>query len=508
MGLSTQLFNHTTPAAPTLTGGMLIGASGVTHPPLQTIGDMTAFSSADGSFTDAFGQGQIDSDSAGYLYVSDHTNNRVQRFAKNSSGVWVYDSKVAMSSALGSAVNGNLIAIDRARAQIHIGSSAQNATGTLIGVWDLSQWPTLTVLNRVRSYGTAAASNGAGNLRAPTNLTIIGDFAILTSSTGDYRVIKYNHTTGALVAEDTNSLWKARFAANADGSKYYSGAQATDTELGLWLMNTSTLAGSSRLDSTSGGTYFRRGSLQQSSGGDASDLVYYNGRIYVRSFDGGRVQAWETTGDTFVDEFLWAGGAGSAVSYGHSAGYKPSNIQQMHVGVAYAANNTKSDDFVAWANNAANTGSQSFLLVWPLSTSTATWTKTDWSSGTNTLSGILLDGTNLSAEKFKLRLRKNSGSWITVRAGSLIGSAFTTAISGLGTFTSGDTLTVELSLSTWDRLDGHSTLIATRDKLSPANVAMQLLYEDTAANVYVPYASGAFKGRLGGSGSFRGKLGG
>lgn len=508
MGLSVQTFNHSTPSAPTLTKGMLLGASGVTHPPLQTIGVLNAFSSANGSFTDAFGLGQVDYDNSGYLYVADTSNNRVQRFVKSAvTGAWSYDSKCDSSNSLGSAVNTPMVAIDRVRDQIHIASNAQTASGTLVGVWNLSSWPSLTVGNRVRSYGTAAGSNGSGNLRAPTALTIVGDFAILCSSTGDYRVIKYNHVSGALVAEDTNSLWKARFAANADGSKYYSGAQATDTELGLWTMNTSTLVGITRLDATSGGTYMRRGSLQQSSGGDASDIVSYGARIYVRDFDGGRLQAWETTGDTFVDEFLWAGGAGVSESFGHSSGYKPSNIQQMKIG--FAAHPTLADDFVTWSNNAQNTSSQqSFLTCVPSSTSTATWTKTDWSSGTNTLSGILLDGTNLSAEKYKIRLRKNSGSWITVRAGSLLGSAFTTAISGLGTFTAGDTLTVELSLSTWDRLDGHSTLIATRDKLSPANVAMQLVYEDTAANVYVPYESGAILAKLGGTGAFRAKIGG
>ena len=507
MGLATQLFNHASPATPTLTKGMMLGASGVTHPPLQVVGAVSGFLSTNGNFTDAFGNGQIDYDNSGYMYVADTTNNRVQRFIKSSvTGAWSYDSKCDSLNSLGSAVSTPMVAIDRTRDQIHIASNAQNATGTLVGVWALSSWPSLTVGNRVRSYGTASGSNGAGNLRAPVCLTIVGDFAILCSSTGDYRVIKYNHTTGSLVAEDTNSLWKARFAANADGSKYYSGAQATDTELGLWAMNTSTLAGTTRLDSTSGGTYYRRGSLQQSSGGDASDLVHYGGRIYVRSFDGGRVQAWETSGDTFVDEFLWAGGAGSSESYGLAAGFKPSNIQQMKIGVA--AHPTLADDFVAWASNAQNTNSQqSFLLVWPMSTATATWTQTDWSTGTNTLSGILLDGVNLSAEKFKVRLRKNSGSWITARAGSLSGTAFATAISGLGTFTSGDTLTVELSLSTWDRLDGHATLTATHDKLSPSNVSMQLVYEDDAANVYVPYLSNALRGRMTGSAALRGRLG-
>lgn len=484
----------------------MLGASGVTHAPLQTIGVMNAFSSADGSFTDAFGLGQFDSDSDGYLYVGDTTNNRVQRFIKGATGLWSFDSKCSATNALGSNVTLSLVAVDRARNQIHLASSAQTSSGSLVGVWDLASWPSLTVANRNRSYGTAAGSNGSGNLRTPMTLTIVGDFSILCSSAGDYRVIKYNHTTGALVAEDTNSLWKARFAANADGSKYYSGAQATDTELGLWEMNTSTLAGVTRLDYTTGGSFARRGSLQQGAGGDASDLVYYSGRVYVRGFNDGRIQAWNTSDGSFSDEFALAGGAGTSESFGSASGFKPSNIQQMKIGVTLGASD-ESDDLIAWASSAQNTSSQqSFLLVWPLSTSTATWTKNDFSTGTNTLQSVAIQGTNISAEKFKIRLKKNSGSFVTVLGNQMLGSAFTSAISGLGTFTDGDTLTVELSLSTHDRLDGHSTLVSVRDKLTPSNVSLLMGFDDSSADVFVPYATPSFRAKMSAQGAFLARL--
>jgi hypothetical protein len=275
MSLLVQTFNHLN--APVLTKGMSLGASGVSAPPLQIIGSTAGLSAANGSFQDLLGKGQFDYDSAGYLYVCDTTNNRIQRFAKNSSGAWLYDSQCSSLSALGASVNMELVAIDRGRNQIHLGSSAQIAAGNLFGVWDLGLWPNLTTGNRNRSYGTSSASNGAGNLRAPLCLTVVGDNAFACSSAGDYRVIKYNHTTGAILAQKTNSLWMARYV--SDGTKVYSGAQATNTELGLWLMNTSTLAGTTRLDSglPSGVNYTRRNYLVQGAGGDITDLIYHNG---------------------------------------------------------------------------------------------------------------------------------------------------------------------------------------------------------------------------------------
>ncbi len=81
------------------------------------------------------------------------------------------------------------------------------------------------------------------------------------------------------------------------------------------------------------------------------------------------------------------------------------------------------------------------------------------------------------------------------------------AASGPGTFTSGDTLTVELSLSIWDRLDGSSALSAARNRQPPTEVQMLLTYDDTAETQFTPVATVGFAGKLGGAGAFRGRLG-
>lgn len=507
MAKVSQVFDHDSPSAPTLLRGMVLGASGVSAPPLHTIGSMTGGApTADGNFNDPLGLGQFDTDTSGNLFVADRSNNRLQRCVENASGLFIPDSKCSASSALGANIVLDLVAIDRTRNQIHIGSSAQIASGTYLGVWDLALWPNLTVANRTRSYGTSSGSDGVGNLRVPLALTLIGDIAIVCSSTGDYRAIKYDHTTGAILAQITRALWYSRFA--SDGTKLYSGSQASNAELGLWLMNSSTLAGTTRLDTStpSGGNYTRRNHLVQGGGGDITDVAYHEGRVYVRLLRDGRVMAWNTSSDTFADECLWPGGASASESFGHAPGLMlTSQVQQAKIGVAFAPNTSKCDKFIAWSGNAQNTTQHSFLTVWPMSIATATWTKTDWSVGTNTLQALNVIGAHVSGEKYKIRLRKNLESWITFNSDTLDSAAF---FASVGTFTMGDMLTVELSLSTWERLDFYAGLSFTRDKLRPTDVHIELTYNDSLADQYVPYASGALKGRLGGTGAFRGKLGG
>lgn len=495
--MGTQVLNHNTPAAPTLTGGMVLGASGVTHPAVHAIGDMTALSSADGSFSDLLGKGQLDYDSLGRLFVADTNNNRVQCFVQNSSMQWEYNSKCSTLSALGSSVVVELVAIDRARNQIHIASSAQIAAGTWVGVWNLSDWPGLTTGNRVRSYGTSSGSNGAGNVRAGLCLTLVGDFAYVCSSAGDFRILKYNHTTGSIVVQKTNSLWTGNFV--SDGTKLYAGAQASNTELGLWQFNDATLVGSARLDSASppGVNYTRRNYLVQGVGGDVTSFGYYNGRVYVRLLRDGRIMAWRVSDNAFVDEFMWPGGASSSVVYGHAPGSMNSpQIQQAKFSFTVHPDTSRADWCVLWSGNAQNAANHSFLTMVPTSVATAEWSVSSWSSGVNTLTGIAMDGVDLSAEKFKVEFKKNSGSWVPVVAGQLFGSAFTTAISSLGTFTDGDTLHVRLSTSTWDRLDG-GTLIATRDKLNPKNVRAILSFTDTEEGIFVPVQTAQVKVKTG-----------
>jgi hypothetical protein len=164
MALASQVFDHDTPSAPTRAGGMLLDSAGVSHPPLQTLGSLTANSSADGEFsTSGLGYGQLDYDSAGRLYVMDTGNNRVQRFAKNASGVWAYDSKATtITTSLGGGGNPVLLAIDRAANEIHLAAYDQYVDSTWIKVFSLAGWPTLG--SAVRSYGSNSSSNAAGKI--------------------------------------------------------------------------------------------------------------------------------------------------------------------------------------------------------------------------------------------------------------------------------------------------------------------------------------------------------
>jgi hypothetical protein len=502
MALAAQVFDHNSPAVPTLAGGMRLGSAGVSGAPLQTIGVMTALSSADGSFSDTTGQGQIDYDSSGYLYVADATNQRVQRFSKAATGLYVYDSKCTALSALGSAVNLNLVAIDRARSQIHLASSAQAVASTWVGVWDLASWPTLTVANRVRSYGSNNGS-GAGKTNAGMGLTLVGDSAYAVSSAGDYRTVQWDHTTGVLTAEVTDTYLRSRLA--SDGTRIFQGSLSGATK-GLHRLDAA-LASALRLDNTlpSGLRYSRRNYLTLGTNGDTADIQHHGGRIYLRTISEGRIVAWGSANDTFVDEFAWPGGASASESFGHAPGQMFTNQPLWgKMGTWVSGDGSKSDDLLVWSSNAQNNVQHSFLTAFPLSTSTATWTKTDWSAGTSTLQAIALQGTGIAAEKLKVRLKKNSGSWVTVLASQLADS---TQLQTVGTLTSGDTLTVELSLSTWDRLDGHATLIACRDKITPTEVAMSLYYEDSFADVYNVQLSPQVTGQQGGQAAFKGKQG-
>lgn len=507
MALAYRTLNHSNVSA--LTKGMRAGVSGVSAPPLQLVGSvgLIATPAANGSFSDVEGKGQKAYDSLGRMYICDSGSNRVQRFIKNSAGVWVYDSQCSSLSALGVSVNMEMVAIDRSRNQIHLASSSQNVAGTLVGVWNLASWPTLSVVNRVRSYGTASASNGAGNLRTPMGITLVGDEAILVSSAGDYRVIRYNHTTGAILAQKTNSLWKNRFA--SDGAKYYSGAQATDPEVGLWEMNPATLIGTTRLDiGSAGSAYSRRGyAVQGAGGGDVSDLTYFNGRLYIRLMSDGRILAWDLATNTFVDEFMWPGGTSLTENFGHAPGRMiTQQIQKARFEfIGGDANN--SDDVALWSSNAPNLQSQSFVTMVPVSIATATWSLTGWSAGVNTIKKLVPFGDNLAGEKIRLRLRKNAGAWQTVLFSQLNREDLFALV---GTATGSDTIDIEASSSQWDRLDGHPVLAACRDKLPPTNMGFDVVYEDTASSglVATPFAVNSFKAKAGLTPAFKAKIGG
>ncbi len=511
MAKVSQAFNHNTPAAPTLTGGMLLGSSGVTHPPLLLLGDPSAAGSADTAFNDGSGLGQFDTDSDGNLYICDNANFCIKKYTFNATtGTYTYQSKVTSLSAFGSgSVFPTLLAIDKSVSpnQIHLGARTQFIDNTWIGVWPITAWSAgISVGTRLRSYGSNSASDVAQKARQGETLTIDATYAVVTSASSPNKNIRWNHLTNTFMNEESQSSTYARFATDGAG-KWWSGANVSGSEVGLHEIDVTTFTGVARLDGTgpAGQQNYRRG-RSLTPGNFGQGPAYHGGRVYWRLIYGG-VLAFDATTRAPLDEFLWAGALQSG---NYNAGAAPST---MNSGTAVI--NAKhqfvttpgSDYYVAWGSNADNdAATQSHLLLWPVSTTTATWTKTDWSSGTNTLQGLYLDGSDLAAAKCKVRLRKNSGAWITLVAGLFTGSAFTTAIATLGTFTAGDTLTVELSLSIWNRLDGHATLTATRDKLSPSNVHAELLYNDTAADISTPTA--AFTVEVGGTPSFQPQLNG
>lgn len=482
---------------------MLLGASGVTHAPLQTIGTLSGTSSSDGSFNDVEGYGGMDFDSSGNLYVFDSGNNRVQKFTKNATtGIWAYVDKLTSVGTLiggGSSTYG-VLAIDRSTTpnQIHLTYGDYSAASNWVSVWSLGDWPSLTTLNRLRQWGAnSGAANIAGRSFLGISLAVDSTYAVVSSAISPFRLLRWNHVTGVLQNEETQGAAYSQFVTDGAGN-WWSGSQSGATEVGLWKMNVETFTGISRLDEASQ-SQNRRNQFYSSSGGPRP--LYHNGRIYAR--DGiGRVQGWSTDG-THLDDFFSSGalGASNLLTGGHSPSHATAGVIYRDKGVIVTVGDKV--DYIQWAHNANGSASQCFLMVYPLQTSTATWTKTDWSSGTNTIEAIVLTGTHLSGEKCKIRLRKNAGSWVTLTMADLLNSS---SYSTLGTFTDGDTLTFELSLSTCDRLDGAATLTATRDKFSPANVNAKMYYDDTAATTFTPTATASFKAKIGASGAFKARI--
>jgi hypothetical protein len=483
---------------------MKLGTSGVSAPSLRIVGTIAAAGSANGQFNDQLGRGQFDYDSDGNLWICNLTNNAFEKWTRHATtGEYSFHSSYSTADALGSSVACDLIAVDRARDQIHVASSAQTATGTAVGVWARTASGPYTVASRVRSYGTFSGSNGSGNARVPFGLTLSGDFAYVVSSAGDLRLLKWNHTSGALVAEATRAtLGNARFAGSE--AAMYAGAQV-GVDLGLRQMNVATLAASARLDNNwvSGFRYTRRSVLHLGTGADLCDLIVFDGYIYVRMREGGIIQAWKVADNSFADEYLWPGGNGtSGENYGHAPGQMFTNAIQLGK-IGACAHPTLSDDFLAWSGNAeTSTQTQCFLNAYPVSIATATWIKSDFSAGTNTLQFLQVMGANLGSEKYKLRLRKNSGSWITFTSEDLADESF---FASVGTFTEGDSLTVELSLSTWHALDFNG-LSAVRSKIPPTDVSVRLVFDDSEGDVFVPYPSSGFQGRAGGTAAARGRV--
>lgn len=501
MALARQIFDHDSPSAPVRTGGMLLDTAGVEAPPLLLLGDVAGVSAADGAFSDLQGYGQFDTDSDGNLYICDQGNFAVKKWSY-SAGAYSYTDKATALSVFGSgSLHPVLLAIDKTVTpnQIHIGCYDQYVDNTWIGVWAVTSWPTLTTGNRLRSYGSNASSNQAGKALTGIGLTIDATYAVVTSFSSPFRCLRWNHLTGVLQNEATKSVAMARFA--TDGAGNWWGGTISGTEAGLYPYTISTFTAGTGYDGDTPASQNYRRARTIAAGTAHYGPAYYNGKVYLRGWYTG-IQAWDTAG-VFKDEYAWCGPLGASnVNLGHAPGihnqaaaaYNGRHGFVATPGAAYYLN---------WASNADNIASQSHLVGWPVSIATATWTKTDWSTGTNTLTAILPKGPHLAAEKCRLRLRKNAGAWVTV-TWDLLDDADTLA--SVGTFTSGDTLTLELSLSVWERLDGHASQFSTRDKLPPQNVRVNLYYDDTEATVYVPQQTGAFRGRVGTVGGLRGRI--
>jgi hypothetical protein len=361
----------------------------------------------------------------------------------------------------------------------------------------------------VRSYGSNASSSAAGKTVNGLGLTIDSTHAAMVSFGGGNRIVRRNHTNNSLTEEETQAAQYCRLLADGAGGWWGGAPSNAAAEPGLWSIGWSggVLSGSARID---GGSGYSQGSPRRNkfrSGNEWQDGAYFGGRLYTRGIFEGIIRAW-TTGGSYVDEFAWPGAAAAAAHYGHSPGQFLVMITALQAKIGfYGGVASEADEFLAWASNADNgTANQSFLISIPCSVATATWTYTGWSSGVNTLKGFALGGVNLSAETTRVRVKKNAGAFITVPFERLGDAAWWTA--NIPTFTDGDTLTVELAFSVWDRLDGHASLVAVRNKLTPSEVAGLLTYDDAALSQLAPYAAPGFKGRFGGTGTFKGKVGG
>jgi hypothetical protein len=485
--------NHNTPAVPTLAGGAFLDSAGVSHAPLRRIGDVLAGSGSGAFSIGGFGFGQHASDSQGRYYAVDTANNRLQQFDADGNHL----ATRTATQLVGSNVTLHLLDIDRTRNELHVGAGDVVVTGTHISVYDLSLgFSTLDTTNRSRTYGSSG-SVGSGITTAARALTVFGENSVIVSSSGARKVVIRNHLTGALVAELDWSGGAYRFA-YANSKLFGGGVGNTGTLPGLREIDLS-LGSVARLDPT-GVSYAdnRWGAISlASSAFKIFDAIGYNNKIYIKETGTYRVIAWDAVTGLFSDVYwtpdseptstMQVGGIGGSLS--------PTGLALLHgnkLGICVGADSSKSDYLFSWAASVDGTADQAYLTGVPLSTSTVTWTKTSWSTGTNVLRSISLSG-EYSSENTRIRLRKNSEAWVTCLISQLQDA---TLLASVGNFSGDDVLTIEVSFSVWERLDGHATLKAVRNKRPPKNVALKFHYTDSAAVSFVPEPTGAFTGAL------------
>ncbi len=488
--LRTLALDHASPAPPTLTKGARL-AAGVSAPKLQTIGVLTGGSALDGSFNDSSGVGGIDYDAQGRLYVGDNTNNRWQRFARDGAGLWVFDSKVLAVNALGSGLAGTVLAIDRSRSEVHLASHNQYVDGTWVGVWSINDWPNLTVGNRVRSYGSNSLTPAAGKAVFCYELSIDPTYAVATSVISDFRVLRWNHMTGALDTQEVQSARYNRIIHN-DGGKWFGGAPSGGAESGvheLLFTAPGTLASVVRIDGGAGyaGSNIRRGRFR--TGAEYGNVAYFGGRLYVRESLFGRMMGWDAVNYAYLDTFLPPKEASATEQFGWAPGYFNGSASAKFGFVGGTA--LQPDEMVLWSSHADNVAVQSFLSTIPMSVATATWSYSNWTAlGPSTLKGLPFAGQAIDSARGRVEYRKTpsggaAGAWKLVPWDKLLDAAY---IAGLGdhVFNAGDLLEVRLSMSIWDRLDGHASLIAVGGGPAPENVTGVILYEETVTAITVP----------------------
>jgi hypothetical protein len=500
-----QVFDHQTPAAPTLTRGMTLGSTGVSAPGPRRIGAVVAGSGTGAFSANGFGFGQHAGDKDGYYYVADTGNNRVSQFDLNGNHV----ATRTATQLLGSNVAIHLLEVDLSinpstglpYNEIHIGSGETTSVNNQVSVWPLSLgFANLSTANWTRQYGSSNGAVASGVTTSTRALTLWGDYAVMASSSGARKVVVRNHRTGALVSELDWNGGAYRFAV-ANNKLWGGGVANTGASPGLREISSALVAGT-RLDPAANFADGRWGVISiASSMLKVQDALGYGRWILLREHSTGRIVAWDVVTGLWADVFLRTdgepsdtpatgglGGTMNATGFGLIYGAK--------MGVLYGHNLAHSDYLFHYASNvggASALSEQMFLLGVPLSTATATWTKTDWSAETNTLERIALAGANLADEKAKVTLQKNGGAPVTLRLSQLNDP---TAVSAVGTFTAGDTLTVVLYLSTNERQDGHATYVFCRDRMPPTNVSLALYYDDPAASVFVPSGFGAGVGKL------------
>lgn len=515
------VFDHASPALPTLTKGAHLTAAGIAPPSPSFMGNLAGIGASNDMFGDGFGQGQMACDSSGRIYVCDTENNKeVKRFVWNSSTrKFEYDSKVNTTSALGSAVKP--ICLEIYNGTLYLAAYDQNASGTWIRYWNnfTSLWPTLTVANSSGAFGSnTTGSDSSGVLGTGATLSIgmvEGVLSALATGVGsNRRVILWKVSDGTVTVQAAPAgFTRYRHAIGSDGKLYGGNIAFSGALPGLHEISAANLTSSVQafFDSYSfSTTYWQRKNRASATGGNGfiAGLIEHDGVLYVRETNPAILHAWLLSDRSYLKQMLRAGFDESDSVSNCIAGpnqFLGTQIQGRlgsHLGTA-----SMPDHLLFWAWNSPNDAVQAYIKAIPTSVSTATWSYSGpWHADGSTLNRIFADG--LSAKQGRVRVSKNGGVWVTKSlAEAASDGAFGIALSG------SDTLDVQLLLSTFYDLSVYDpnevTLATKRSAESPFTPTdCRLISEFTEGDVLIPYASSSFKGSVGGTGAYQGQIGG